>query len=137
MSSIFVFLVGAGLIIAYTTDGSGVPSIMGHSLNEIDVPAGCVDGQVLQLSGGVWSCQTAVGGGGISGCTVRQSGPTATASLSVSCVGSEIRTGGGCYEPIAGSSLIITGYPSGTNSWTCYDGSSSWGTLTAYVVCCT
>ena len=32
------------------------PSVMGHSLNELQVPSGCVAGQVMKLSGGVWAC---------------------------------------------------------------------------------
>lgn len=39
ISSIFVFLIGTGLIIAFTTDGSGDPTIMGHSADEMKLPS--------------------------------------------------------------------------------------------------
>lgn len=55
---VFVF---AALIISvgvYAFNSGAAPSAMGHSLGEIEVPAGCTDGQVLKLVGGVWTCHS-------------------------------------------------------------------------------
>ena len=57
LSAIIVFLVGVGFVIAYTTDSSGTPSIMGHSFDETELPS-CTTGQVLKTnSAGDWECQ--------------------------------------------------------------------------------
>ena len=54
---ILVFVV-AGLAIAY---GGSSPAVMGHSLGEIQT---CVDGQILKMSGGIWTCAAESGGAG-------------------------------------------------------------------------
>lgn len=54
--AIVVFMTGVGIIIAYNPTGTGgTPSIMGHSIDEISLPA-CTDGQILKKSGSNWVC---------------------------------------------------------------------------------
>ncbi|MCK4997682.1 hypothetical protein KAS08_05235 [Candidatus Pacearchaeota archaeon] len=43
---IFVLIAG---VYAYTTDGSGNPEVMGHSVDEMKVPAYCLEGEVLRV----------------------------------------------------------------------------------------
>jgi hypothetical protein len=52
---LIIVIVLAGLIIAYNPSGTGEPSAMGHSFNEIEMPT-CSDGQVLEYSAGSWVC---------------------------------------------------------------------------------
>lgn len=55
---VFVLL-GAG-VYAYNVDGTGDPTIMGHSSDEIETPGlpTCGDGEVLRMVGEVWGCGT-------------------------------------------------------------------------------
>ena len=98
----------------------------------------CSDGQVLKNSGGSWVC--ASDNIGISSCVVRQ-GSIGQASSTASCVGVEIRTGGGCFGSSTGSPggylPDISGYPTGSSSWICTNGSSlPWEFVTANIICC-
>jgi hypothetical protein len=52
IAAIFVFMVGAGIIIAF---GGNNPQVMGHSLSEITMPS-CFTGQYLQKTSSEWSC---------------------------------------------------------------------------------
>jgi hypothetical protein len=54
---ILVFVV-AGLAIAYTSDGSGNPAVMGHSLEEMSLPD-CLNGQALVKTATGWDCGNA------------------------------------------------------------------------------
>lgn len=47
-----IALLGIG-VVAYNLPP---PTNVGHTLNELQVPSGCVAGQVMKLSGGVWAC---------------------------------------------------------------------------------
>jgi|SRR3989338_5232809 len=65
---IMIFLIGIGLTYAYN---SGLaPSVMGHSFDEIEMPA-CFDGQVIQKIGSGWGCGTVSGGGSLECVVVR------------------------------------------------------------------
>lgn len=80
------------------------------------------------------------GGSGITNCTRRiLSGNDLGAGLTISCVGAELRMGGGCRRSSGGSGSISGSYPTGINSWFCKAYlSDGWGSGTeAYVVCCT
>lgn len=46
LTAIFVFLIGAGAIIAYNPSGTGNPAILGHSANEV---SGAVVGSCIYL----------------------------------------------------------------------------------------
>ena len=60
-----ILIIGAGIFgYAYNNPpGTGVPSVFGHSIDEVDKPAGCVDGQFLKWTFGGWTCDDASGGG--------------------------------------------------------------------------
>lgn len=56
MLAIVVFMTGVGIVISYNPSGTGgTPSVMGHSIDEISLPA-CTDGQILKKSGSSWIC---------------------------------------------------------------------------------
>jgi hypothetical protein len=61
--AIFVFISGTGIVISFTTDGSGNPAVMGHSFDEINLP-NCNDGEILKKAGGVWECVVDAGSSG-------------------------------------------------------------------------
>jgi hypothetical protein len=56
LAAIAMLFIGVVYVVAY---GGSSPSSMGHSLGEIEVPAGCADGSVLTNTGGVWTCGSA------------------------------------------------------------------------------
>ena len=119
LTAIFVFLVGAGFVIAYDHP-SNDPKVVGHSAEELE--GVCLsDGTNCNFA---WS-----GGGGISSCVVKSGSNGA-----VSCDVGEIRTGGGCYFTGGQNSDIRFDYPVGTDSWSCGDTDLD---STAYAVCCT
>ena len=57
--SLFLLIVFVGVAYAF---GGNQPSVMGHSLGEINLPS-CVAGEVLEFDGTNWVCGTAAGGG--------------------------------------------------------------------------
>jgi hypothetical protein len=57
IAAIASLLLVSGIAIAYTLDGSGTPSTMGHSLDELEIPT-CTDGEILEYSGGSLVCGT-------------------------------------------------------------------------------
>lgn len=74
VTAISIFLIGTGLIIAFNPSGSGGnPAVMGHSLDEVELP-NCADGEVLKYLSGTWSC--ANDNGGDTGATANPKGIT-------------------------------------------------------------
>ena len=55
ITAIFIFIVGSGIIIAYNPGGTATPSVLGHSMNEIDSST-CANGDNMMKINGVWSC---------------------------------------------------------------------------------
>ena len=56
IGAIFVFILGAGIVIAI---GSNNYQIHGHDYNELQK---CGDGQILKIVGGNWACQNDITG---------------------------------------------------------------------------
>lgn len=96
----------------------------------------CSDGEILEYSGGSWSCATAPSSGISSVTTQSCSQPHAsgggTASCSVSCPAGTVRTGCSGTAPQDMSSIT----PSGLNACSCtgYGGGSS-GSVTCIAYC--
>ncbi len=53
---LIVLLITAAGVLAY---GTNSPTVMGHSINEMDPPAGCRDGQFMVLVSDTWQCAPA------------------------------------------------------------------------------
>ncbi|MFH1358774.1 MAG: hypothetical protein ABIH37_02720 [archaeon] len=59
---VLVVIIINGVVIAFTNDGSGDPTKMGHSLDEIALPT-CTDNQVLKYTDASgWGCGDVSGG---------------------------------------------------------------------------
>jgi len=69
LSAVMIFLLAVGYVLAYTQDGSGTPSIMGHSIDELEgvqkeITGSCA-GQVMigVDANGIVQCETDDTGG--------------------------------------------------------------------------
>lgn len=72
ISFLLIIIIGGGIVIAYNSAGN--PVLMGHSLNEVAMPA-CTNGQaIVKQSDGSWGCGS--GGGGNSNLLVVHSQST-------------------------------------------------------------
>ncbi|MFH1358487.1 MAG: hypothetical protein ABIH37_01215 [archaeon] len=98
---ILVIIVINGFVIAFTTDGSGDPTKMGHSLDEVQMPS-CSEGQVLKYLSGVWGCGTDNGGSSVLSCRVVASttntGSGGSYTVYAECNAGELAVAGGCSD---------------------------------------
>lgn len=132
ISAILVFLIGAGLTIAWTAGTAPNP---GHDLSSISAPAGCLAGQYIRINsaGGGWQCNNPPS---LSCTTVWSSGPAYAVSgnyeNSASCDVNYQITGGGCEQ--AGVGSIVQAYVA-TNDGA-YHCRGTKSTITAQAICC-
>lgn len=100
-AAIFIFIIGAGAIIAYNPSGTGNPSVLGHSANEVSgtvVGACSVMSNAGQSAGNFYWCAYIWGAGKCQG---------SYGSVSCSCTsGTLVATG-------AGYAWVSTGVPNG------------------------
>ena len=92
---ILIFAV-AGIGIAYN---SGLaPDVMGHSLSELEVPAGCSSGNILKYDGSSWSCgvdNTGGASGGSQGFLGSAAGQSYTSGGTYQVIALPVTTSGG------------------------------------------
>lgn len=119
LSAIAVFLIGVGFVIAYNANAiGGVPSIMGHSIDEIELP-NCAIGEILKKTATGWNCSVDnSGGGGAGGVTSISAGAgitltpnpiTSTGSISVNTNTIQARVSVGCGAGQAIQSIDAAG----------------------------
>ena len=126
-SAVMIFLIGIGYIIAYNPSGSGDPSVMGHSYNELQT---CPEGKILKISGGAWTCMDDNSGSTPAlSCTAVNSGSVSSPGT-VSCPSGTFVTGGG-GRASGGGNYLYASQPYG-NGWYAAGGS----TIRVYAICC-
>ena len=104
---VLIVIVINGVVIAFTTDGSGDSTKMGHSLDEVELPS-CTEGQVLKYTSGVWDCGTDNGGSSTLSCRIVKS-TSVTGSSNVGyaeCNSGEFAVGGGCSTIPSGNNIV-------------------------------
>ena len=144
ISAIVVFMLGVGFVIGQNPLGTGGdPTVMGHSLDEVSAPAGCLSfgGKlVYDNSDGNWSCDTSSISYGFDCITVTDASIITGGESDISCASGTL-TGGGCVDVNNINNRLgewISRPGSLTDrldetSWTCHSGSNS---VKAVARCC-
>ena len=109
---VLVVIIINGIVIAFTTDGSGDPTKMGHSIDEL---ATCAEGEIIKIVSGSWVCGADEGGVGGSGTVTSISKGS---GIALSTDPNPITTTGTIKLMSCNDNEILK-YDTGTSSWQC------------------